>query len=144
MKKYIIFFTLFLSFLSYGELKIKVKPLTFKEVRAQNNGIYRNKAKARGIIIIESDNLENDIGKLVKFEVPKYVHLTNGKRWIKTKNIIFKDKDQEIIIDEESEKVIYHVILDKKELANESDKDKIDGVYKGELNLNYSIYDREM
>ncbi len=144
MKKNILLFSLVISFISYGEIKIKVRPLTFKEVRAQNNGIYRSKAKARGVIIVESDNLEADKGKLVKFEVPEYVHLTNGKRWIKTKKIVFKDKDQEIIIDEENEKVIYHVILDKKELADENDKDKIDGIYKGELNLNYSIYGKEM
>lgn len=142
--KICILLSLFLSFTSYSKIKIKTNPIIFKEVRAQNNGIYKSKAKARGVIRIESDNLKNDFGKLVKFEVPEYIYLTNGKRWLKTKGVIFKNKNQEVIINNESEKIIFHIILDKKVLADEKDKDKIDGEYIGELNLNYSIYDKEI
>lgn len=144
MKHYFLIGLIFLSTISFGKITIKNKPLIFKEVRSQNNGIYKNKAKARGIIIIKTDNLQEDKDKLVVFQVPKYVNLTNGKRWIKSDNIIFKNKNKEIIIKEESTKIIYHVILDKRELTNTNDNDLIEGIYKGTLPLHYSIYDKEL
>lgn len=144
MRYFFLITFIFLSSISHGKITIKNKPLIFKEVRSQNNGIYKNKAKARGIIIIKTDDLERDKDKLVVFQVPKYVNLTNGKRWIKTKDIIFKNKDKDIIISEESTKVIYHVILDKRELTNISDKGSIEGTYTGTLPLHYSIYDKEL
>lgn len=141
MKKLIIPLFIALSVVSYSQIKVKVKPLVFKEVRAQNNGIYKPKAKARGVITITTDNFLEDKGKLVKFEVPEYINLVNEKnRRIKTDKIVFRDDDKEVVIDESSKKVIFHVILDKRELSREKNSDLIEGNYEGILPLNYSIY----
>lgn len=136
-----LFFILFQTNI-FAEIKVKVKPLEFKEIRTRSIGEYKSKAKARGIIIITTDNLQEDIGKLIKIEVPKYINMSNGKRWIKTENIIFVDDNQEKIISHETEKMIYYVILDKKELTNTKEKNTIEGEYIGELPINYSIYSR--
>ena len=89
MKKFMLIFFL-LTFTVYGKIKITCKPIVFKEVRAQNNGLYKSKATARGFIEIYSDNIEEDFGKLVVFQPPSYTHITNKKRWVKTDKIIFQ------------------------------------------------------
>lgn len=143
MKKLVILSFLIFNRLSYSEIKIRVKPLEFQEIRAQNSGLYNPKAKARGIIMITTDNLEEDIGKLVKFKIPKQLILNNGKNLIKSENINFENKKDEIIIEKENEKLIYFVILDKKELSQGKNQNEIEGDYLGTLPLNYSIYDKE-
>lgn len=143
MKKFILIFFL-LTFTVYGKIKITCKPVVFKEVRAQNNGLYKSKATARGVIEIYSDNIKEDLGKLVIFQVPSHTYITNKKRWVKTDKIIFQKNEQETIIDSETKKIVFHVILDKKELSKEENSDLIDGVYTGNLPINYSIYEKEM
>lgn len=143
MKKFILIFFL-LTFTVYGKIKITCKPVVFKEVRAQNNGLYKSKATARGVIEIYSDNIKEDLGKLVVFQVPSHTYITNKKRWVKTDKIIFQKNEQETIIDSETKKIVFHVILDKKELSKEENSDLIDGVYTGNLPINYSIYEKEM
>lgn len=143
MKKLLLIFFL-LTFTVFGKIKITCKPIVFKEVRAQNNGIYKSKATARGIIEIYSDNIEEDFGKLIAFQVPSHTYITNKKRWVKTDKVIFKKNEQEVVIDSETKKVIFHVILDKKELSKEENRDLIDGIYAGTLPINYSIYEKEM
>lgn len=143
MKKLLLIFFL-LTFTVFGKIKITCKPIVFKEVRAQNNGVYKSKATARGVLEIYSDNIEEDFGKLVAFQVPTHTYITNKKRWIKTDKVVFKKNEQEFVIDSETKKIIFHVILDKKELSKEEDRDLIDGVYTGTLPINYSIYEKEM
>ncbi|WP_448820599.1 hypothetical protein [Cetobacterium sp.] len=143
MKKFILIFFL-LTFTVYGKIKITCKPVIFKEVRAQNNGLYKSKATARGVIEIYSDNIKEDLGKLVVFQVPSHTYITNRKRWVKTDKIIFQKNEQETTIDSETKKIVFHVILDKKELSKEENSDLIDGVYTGSLPINYSIYEKEM
>lgn len=143
MKKFILIFFL-LTFTVYGKIKITCKPVVFKEVRAQNNGLYKSKATARGVIEIYSDNIKEDLGKLVVFQAPTHTYITNKKRWIKTDKIIFQKNEQETTIDSETKKIVFHVILDKKELSKEENSDLIDGVYTGNLPINYSIYEKEM
>lgn len=143
MKKFILIFFL-LTFTVYGKIKITCKPIVFKEVRAQNNGLYKSKATARGVIEIYSDNIKEDFGKLVSFQVPTHTYITNKKRWVKTDQIIFKKNEQDVIIDSENKKIVFHVILDKKELSKEENRDLIEGVYSGNLPINYSIYEKEM
>lgn len=143
MKKFILIFFL-LTFTVYGKIKITCKPVVFKEVRAQNNGLYKSKATARGVIEIYSDNIKEDLGKLVVFQVPSHTYITNRKRWVKTDKIIFQKNEQETTIDSETKKIVFHVILDKKELSKEENNDLIDGVYTGSLPINYSIYEKEM
>lgn len=143
MKKFILIFFL-LTFTVYGKIKITCKPVVFKEVRAQNNGLYKSKATARGVIEIYSDNIKEDLGKLVVFQVPSHTYITNKKRWGKTDKIIFQKNEQETTIDSETKKVVFHVILDKKELSKEENSDLIDGIYTGNLPINYSIYEKEM
>lgn len=142
--KYIVFFYIFISSFAYGEIKVKCSPVLFKEVRAQNNGVYKSKAVARGIIEIYSDNLEEDLGKLVTFQSPSHTYITNNKRFVKIDKIKFKKNDSEVIITEENTKIIFHVVLDKKELSKEKNTDLIDGIYTGILSMNYSIYDKEI
>lgn len=143
MKKFILIFFL-LTFTVYGKIKITCKSVVFKEVRAQNNGLYKSKATARGVIEIYSDNIKEDLGKLVVFQVPSHTYITNRKRWVKTDKIIFQKNEQETTIDSETKKIVFHVILDKKELSKEENNDLIDGVYTGSLPINYSIYEKEM
>ncbi len=143
MKKFMLIFFL-LTFTVYGKIKITCKPIVFKEVRAQNNGLYKSKATARGVIEIYSDNIEEDFGKLVVFQPPSYTHITNKKRWVKTDKIIFQKNEQKAIIDSETKKIVFYVILDKKELSKEENSDLIDGIYTGNLPINYSIYEKEM
>lgn len=143
MKKFILIFFL-LTFTVYGKIKITCKPVIFKEVRAQNNGLYKSKATARGVIEIYSDNIKEDLGKLIVFQVPSHTYITNKKRWVKTDKIIFQKNEQETTIDSETKKIVFHVILDKKELSKEENSDLIDGVYTGNLPINYSIYEKEM
>lgn len=143
MKKFILIFFL-LTFTVYGKIKITCKSIVFKEVRAQNNGLYKSKATARGVIEIYSDNIKEDFGKLVSFQVPTHTYITNKKRWVKTDQIIFKKNEQDVIIDSENKKIVFHVILDKKELSKEENRDLIEGVYSGNLPINYSIYEKEM
>lgn len=143
MKKLLLIFFL-LTFTVFGKIKITCKPIVFKEVRAQNNGVYKSKATARGVIEIYSDNMEEDFGKLVAFQVPTHTYITNKKRWIKTDKVVFKKNEQEVVMDSETKKIIFHVILDKKELSKEENRDLIDGVYAGTLPINYSIYEKEM
>ena len=143
MKKLFLIFFL-LTFTVFGKIKITCKPIVFKEVRAQNNGVYKSKATARGVIEIYSDNMEEDFGKLVAFQVPTHTYITNKKRWIKTDKVVFKKNEQEVVMDSETKKIIFHVILDKKELSKEENRDLIDGVYAGTLPINYSIYEKEM
>ena len=143
MKKLLLIFFL-LTFTVFGKIKITCKPIVFKEVRAQNNGVYKSKATARGVIEIYSDNMEEDFGKLVAFQVPTHIYITNKKRWIKTDKVVFKKNEQEVVMDSETKKIIFHVILDKKELSKEENRDLIDGVYAGTLPINYSIYEKEM
>lgn len=143
MKKILLIFFL-LTFTVFGKIKITCKPIVFKEVRAQNNGVYKSKATARGVIEIYSDNMEEDFGKLVAFQVPTHTYITNKKRWIKTDKVVFKKNEQEVVMDSETKKIIFHVILDKKELSKEENRDLIDGVYAGTLPINYSIYEKEM
>lgn len=143
MKKFILIFFL-LTFTVYGKIKITCKPVVFKEVRAQNNGLYKSKATARGVIEIYSDNIKEDLGKLVVFQVPSHTYITNRKRWVKIDKIIFQKNEQETTIDSETKKIVFHVILDKKELSKEENNDLIDGVYTGSLPINYSIYEKEM
>ena len=143
MKKLFLIFFL-LTFTVFGKIKITCKPIVFKEVRAQNNGVYKSKATARGVIEIYSDNMEEDFGKLVAFQVPSHTYITNKKRWIKTDKVVFKKNEQEVVMDSETKKIIFHVILDKKELSKEENRDLIDGVYAGTLPINYSIYEKEM
>ncbi len=143
MKKFMLMFFL-LTFTVYGKIKITCKPIVFKEVRAQNNGLYKSKATARGVIEIYSDNIEEDFGKLVVFQPPSYTHITNKKRWVKTDKIIFQKNEQKAIIDSETKKIVFYVILDKKELSKEENSDLIDGIYTGNLPINYSIYEKEM
>lgn len=141
MKKLLILYFLLISTL-YGKIRITSNPIVFKEVRAQNNGIYKSKATARGIIEIYSDNIEEDFGKLIVFNVPTHTYITNKKRWVKTDKVIFKKNENEVIIDSETKKVIFHVILDKKELSKEENRDLIDGIYNGNLSITYSIYEK--
>lgn len=143
MKKLLLIFFL-LTFTVFGKIKITCKPIVFKEVRAQNNGVYKSKATARGVIEIYSENMEEDFGKLVAFQVPTHTYITNKKRWIKTDKVVFKKNEQEVVMDSETKKIIFHVILDKKELSKEENRDLIDGVYAGTLPINYSIYEKEM
>lgn len=143
MKKLVFIFFL-LTLTVYGKIKITCKPIVFKEVRAQNNGVYKSKATARGVIEIYSDNIDEDFGKLVTFQVPSHTYITNKKRWVKTDQVLFKKNEQEVIIDSENKKVIFHVLLDKKELSKEENRDLIDGIYTGSLPLNYSIYEKEV
>lgn len=143
MKKLLLIFFL-LTFTVFGKIKITCKPIVFKEIRAQNNGVYKSKATARGVIEIYSDNMEEDFGKLVAFQVPTHTYITNKKRWIKTDKVVFKKNEQEVVMDSETKKIIFHVILDKKELSKEENRDLIDGVYAGTLPINYSIYEKEM
>lgn len=143
MKKLLLIFFL-LTFTVFGKIKITCKPIVFKEVRAQNNGVYKSKATARGVIEIYSDNMEEDFGKLVAFQVPTHTYITNKKRWVKTDKVVFKKNEQEVVINSETKKIIFHVILDKKELSKEENRDLIDGVYAGTLPINYSIYEKEM
>ena len=143
MKKLLLIFFL-LTFTVFGKIKITCKPIVFKEIRAQNNGVYKSKATARGVIEIYSDNMEEDFGKLVAFQVPTHTYITNKKRWIKTDKVVFKKNEQEVVMDSETKKIIFHVILDKKELSKEENRDLIDGVYAGPLPINYSIYEKEM
>lgn len=141
MKKLLILYFLLISTL-YGKIKITCNPIVFKEVRAQNNGVYKSKASARGIIEIYSDNIEEDFGKLIVFNVPTHTYITNKKRWVKTDKVIFKKNENEVIIDSETKKVIFHVILDKKELSKDENRDLIDGIYNGNLSITYSIYEK--
>ena len=143
MKKLLLIFFL-LTFTVFGKIKITCKPIVFKEIRAQNNGVYKSKATARGVIEIYSDNMEEDFGKLVAFQVPTHTYITNKKRWVKTDKVVFKKNEQEVVMDSETKKIIFHVILDKKELSKEENRDLIDGVYAGTLPINYSIYEKEM
>lgn len=143
MKKLFLIFFL-LTFTVFGKIKITCKPIVFKEVRAQNNGVYKSKATARGVIEIYSDNMEEDFGKLIAFQVPTHTYITNKKRWVKTDKVVFKKNEQEAIITSETKKIIFHVILDKKELSKEENRDLIDGIYTGTLPINYSIYEKEM
>lgn len=143
MKKFILIFFL-LTFTVYGKIKITCKPVIFKEVRAQNNGLYKSKATARGVIEIYSDNIKEDLGKLIVFQVPSHTYITNKKRWVKTDKIIFQKNEQKTTIDSETKKIVFHIILDKKELSKEENSDLIDGVYTGNLPINYSIYEKEM
>ncbi|MGL5934958.1 MAG: hypothetical protein ACRCZI_04990 [Cetobacterium sp.] len=143
MKLFLLLYIMtFLS--SYANLKITSKPIVFKEIRAHNNGAFKDKVSGRGIIEIYSDNLEEDLGKLVVFNIPEYTHISNNKRWIKTHKVLFKKADKEIIIDKENIKIIFYVILDKKELSNEENRELIEGIYKGSLSMNYSIFEKEM
>ncbi|MGL4987813.1 MAG: hypothetical protein ACRCYM_00420 [Cetobacterium sp.] len=141
-----IFFTLFLLITStaFSKIKITTKPVVFKEVRAQSSGNYKSRAVARGVIEIYSDNLEEDFGKLVTFSFPEYTYITNHKRWVKTDKIVFKKNEKDVIIDSENKKIIFHVVLDKKELSKEENRELIDGIYVGILPMNYSIYSKEM
>lgn len=143
MKKLLLIFFL-LTFTVFGKIKITCKPIVFKEVRAQNNGVYKSKATARGVIEIYSDNMEEDFGKLVAFQVPTHTYITNKKRWVKTDKVVFKKNEQEVVMDSKTKKIIFHVILDKKELSKEENRDLIDGIYTGTLPINYSIYKKEM
>lgn len=133
-----------LAFTTYANLKITSKPIVFKEIRAHNNGAFKDKVSGRGIIEIYSDNIDEDRGKLVAFSIPEYTHITNKKRWVKTDKIIFRKEDKEIIIDQENIKIIFYVILDKKELSTEQNRELIEGLYAGALSMNYSIFDKEM
>ncbi|MGL5378223.1 MAG: hypothetical protein ACRCZR_00935 [Cetobacterium sp.] len=141
-----IFFTLFLLITStaFSKIKITTKPVVFKEVRAQSSGNYKSRAVARGVIEIYSDNLEEDFGKLVSFSFPDHTYITNRKRWVKTDKILFKKNEKDVIIDSENKKIIFHVVLDKKELSKEENRELIDGIYVGVLPMNYSIYSKEM
>lgn len=141
MKRLVTLLLLIFNRLSYSEIKIRVKPLEFHEIRAQNSGLYS--ATARGIIIITTDNLDEDIGKLIKFKTPEQLVLSNGKNFIKSENINFENKKDEIIIEKENEKLIYFVILDKKEFSQGKNQNEIEGDYLGTLPLNYSIYSKE-
>lgn len=143
MKKLFLIFFL-LTFTVFGKIKITCKPIVFKEVRAQNNGVYKSKATARGVIEIYSDNMEEDFGKLLAFQVPTHTYITNKKRWVKTDKVVFKKNEQEVVMDSETKKIIFHVILDKKEFSKEENRDLIDGIYTGTLPINYSIYEKEM
>lgn len=142
--KIFLFLYLLTSFTTLAKIRISAKPITFKEVRAQSSGNYKSRAVARGIVEIYSDNLEEDLGKLVSFEFPEYTYITNRKRWVKTDKIVFKKNEKDVIIDSETKKVIFHVILDKKELSKEENRELIDGIYTGILPINYSIYSKEM
>ncbi|MGL5313153.1 hypothetical protein [Cetobacterium sp.] len=133
-----------LNFCSYANLKITSKPIFFKEIRAHSNGAFKNKVSGRGIIEIHSDNLEEDLGKLVVFNLPEHTYISNKKRWIKTDKIIFRKEDKEVLIDKENIKVIFYVILDKKEISNEENRELVEGIYKGSLPMNYSIFEKEM
>ena len=143
MKKLLLIFFL-LTFTVFGKIKITCKPIVFKEIRAQNNGVYKSKATARGVIEIYSDNMEEDFGKLLAFQVPTHTYITNKKRLKITDKVVFKKNEQEVVMDSETKKIIFHVILDKKELSKEENRDLIDGVYAGTLPINYSIYEKEM
>lgn len=70
--------------------------------------------------------------------------MTNNKRSVKTENIKFNKNKAEIVLTEENEKIVFHIILDKRKLSNEKNKELIDGIYTGLLSLNYSIYDKEI
>ena len=88
--------------------------------------------------------MEEDIGKLKAYQVPTNTYITNKKRRVKTDKVVFKKNEQEAIITSETKKIIFHVILDKKELSKEENRDLIDGIYTGTLPINYSIYEKEM
>ncbi|MGL5191914.1 MAG: hypothetical protein ACRC7S_19935 [Cetobacterium sp.] len=133
-----------LAFTAFANLRITSKPIVFKEIRAHNNGAFKDKVSGRGIIEIYSDNLEEDLGKLIVFSLPEYTHITNKKRWVKTDKIIFKKEDKEITINKENTKIIFYVILDKKDLSTEENRELIEGIYKGSLSMNYSIFEKEM
>ena len=85
-----------------------------------------------------------DRGKLVTFQSPSHTYITNNKRFVKIDKIKFKKNDSEVVITEENTKIIFHVVLDKKELSKEKNTDLIDGIYTGILSMNYSIYDKEI
>ncbi|MGL4947672.1 MAG: hypothetical protein ACRC0R_01775 [Cetobacterium sp.] len=140
------FFILYLTIVStaFSNIYITAKPILFKEVRAGSAGKYKSHAVARGIIEIYSDNLEEDFGKLISFQFPEHTYITNRKRWVKTDKIIFKKDEKNKIIDSETKKVIFHVVLNKKELSNAENRELIDGIYTGVLPINYSIYSKEM
>lgn len=135
---------LLIFFQSFAQLEINNNPLIFKDIRIKNNGIYKNKAKARGIITIKSNNLKEDFGKLIEFKTPKYIYITNGKKYIRINKINFENKFKKIIISQEITKVIYHVILDKKEFSNINDNNLIEGLYTGTFPIHYSIYTKEL
>ncbi len=144
MKKNIVFLYTLISFWAYAEIKVKCNPIVFKEIRIQNGVTYDSKTVARGVIEIYSDNLKEDFGKLISFQAPPYTYMTNNKRSVKTENIKFNKNKAEIVLTEENEKIVFHIILDKRKLSNEKNKELIDGVYTGLLSLNYSIYDKEI
>ncbi|MGL4904405.1 MAG: hypothetical protein ACRC34_02760 [Cetobacterium sp.] len=129
---------------AFCKVKITIKPIVFKEIRAQSSGNYKSRAVARGVVEIYSDNLDDDFGKLVSFTFPEYTYITNHKRWVKTDKIVFKKNEKDVIIDSENKKIIFHVVLDKKELSKEENRELIDGIYVGVLPMNYSIYSKEM
>ncbi|MBC2855549.1 hypothetical protein H3N56_03440 [Cetobacterium sp. 2A] len=142
MKKIITCFLFVISLTSLSEVKVTLRePLSFKEMRSGEIS-YENVAIAEGIIEIVGE--DEDIGKLISFEIPPYGMVTNKKCWLKISKIVFEKNTKEIILSSNKHLIKVYGFLDKKEISKNKNADIAEGKYIGYLPINYSVYSKEM
>ncbi|MGL6114500.1 MAG: hypothetical protein ACRC1R_05620 [Cetobacterium sp.] len=142
MLKKIFFFFIFFTSLLHGEVEINLRDsLKFKEIR--RGGLDKNGyVIAQGLLEVSCS--QEDIGKLIIFNVPPYGLMTNKKRWLKIEKIVFENNNNKLILKDTKHFIKIYGILNKHELNKHSRADINEGSYIGYFPINFSIYSKEL
>lgn len=139
VKKLIILMTILLSNLVFGEVEVKIhEPIRFNTYNTR--GITRNKIVGVGSLEISTDDEKKDIGKKIVFRFNDNSLMTNRKRIIKVEKISLDNQENEMVITKTRELVKIYVIIDKGQLNNEFNAEKLEGEYIGNIPLVLSLY----
>lgn len=145
MKKRFILFGIFsLSLLAFGKIQLTIaENLVFKKVNAQALG---EKVVAKGSIEISTDNLEEDMGKMLKFEFPAKGAMTNRKNWINIESFHIENDSNEYIVTKSRDRVNFYGIIDRREIGNsgETPPELLEGQYLGAIPIVVTQFGRAM
>lgn len=141
MKRLILLLMLTISSFCFAQINIKIfEPIRFNDVLT--NTISKEEVVGEGIIEIYSDDLEEDLGKKLKFYFPKKGLMTNRKKWVKIKEYKLEKRSDDFIVTKEREQIKIIAILNKRDIDNGEEAEIIQGEYIGYIPIIVSQYSK--
>lgn len=141
MKRLILLLMLTTSSFVFAKINIKIfEPIRFNDILT--NTINKEEVVGEGILEIYSDNLEEDLGKKLKFYFPKKGLMTNSKKWVKIKEYKLEKRSDDFIVTKEREQIKIIAILNKRDIDNGEEAEIIQGEYIGYVPIIVSQYSK--
>ncbi len=128
MKRLILLLMLTISSFCFAQINIKIfEPIRFNDVLT--NTISKEEVVGEGIIEIYSDDLEEDLGKKLKFYFP-------------IKEYKLEKRSDDFIVTKEREQIKIIAILNKRDIDNGEEAEIIQGEYIGYIPIIVSQYSK--